>query len=133
MVPRVRCIVERLLLTEGRGLLAIEAEVVPLDRDLLVILRGGRPHIGAIGVGVPRPGLRNPKAVSASSSVLTFPGHKEDDIAKSMAQRLAAALDKKVVVIAGMHWDDLRDDQIAAVVALCDKVTERIITGGEET
>ena len=96
---------------EGR--FKLEALVKPLGPDLLVAVWGGtHPHIGAVALALPRPSLRDKKKTSATSSVLTLLGHKEDETAKMISEALAAALKKNVVVTAGIHWDNLKAEEI---------------------
>jgi hypothetical protein len=95
----------------------IQAEAVWIGEDLLVYIWGGeRPHIGAVAMAEPRPSLADPEVTSASSSVFTYLGHKEDVLAKQAAESLAAALGAKVVVTAGIHWDDLDQAAIETVL-----------------
>jgi len=95
----------------------IEAEAVWVGGDLLVYIYGGEiPHIGAVAAATPRPSLRQPNQRSATSSVLTYVAHKEDDLAKQVAEALATALDTRVVVTAGIHWDDLDRAGIEQVI-----------------
>ena len=54
--------------------------------------------------------------MSTTASVLCYSGHKEDDLAKSAAKKLAAALDTKVVVTAGIHWHNLSAEGIQKVI-----------------
>ena len=111
-----------------RGRFEIFARVQKVGDDMLVILGGGtKPHIGAIGMAHPRPSLRNNRKISASSSVFTFLGHKEDILAKSMSEELAAVLNTKTVVVAGMHWKSLKDSEIVEIEELCRKLTGKII------
>ncbi len=95
----------------------LEAHVRFVGEDLLVAVWGGdRPHIGAVAVAQPRPSLRPPHdEISASTSVICLLGHKEDVFARSAAESLAAALNRPVVVSAGMHWDQISCDGIARV------------------
>jgi len=95
----------------------IEAEAVWIGDDLLVYIYGGdAPHLGAVAAATPRPSLRDSSQKSATASVLTYVGHKEDDLAKQAAESLAAALDTNVVVTAGIHWDDLPAGDIDQVI-----------------
>lgn len=80
----------------------------------------------------PRPSLKEPGSLSATGSVFTFPAHKEDGIAKAMAEELARRLNGRVVVVAGMHWRDLSPEGIEIVEGLCRKVLERIVKMVEE-
>lgn len=90
------------------GSFDLEANVQWLGEDLLVAIWGGeRPHIGAVSVAQSRPSLKNPANLSATASVFCFPGHKEDELAKAASEVLAATLNTRVVVTAGIHWDNL--------------------------
>jgi len=93
--------------------------------DVLVCIWGGeRPHIGAVGAAQPRPSLADASTISATASVLTYLGHKEDDVVKFVSQELAGALETNVVVTAGIHWDDLPKDAIAIIRGRCEEITE---------
>ena len=111
---------------EGR--FKLEASVRILGPDLLVAVWGGtHPHIGAVALALPRPSLRDKKKTSATSSVLTLLGHKEDVTAKTVSEALAAALKKNVVVTAGIHWDNLKPEEIELIIRLTDRLTKKII------
>ena len=93
--------------TEKTSLL-IEARAVQIGTGFLVYIWGGdRPHIGAVAAAQPRPSLAEKNRRSATCSVLTYLGHKEDEVVKLVAERLSAVLDTHVVVTAGIHWDGL--------------------------
>lgn len=110
------------------GRLKVEACCQEIGQDLLISIWGGsRPHIGAVGVAVPRPSLRNPKRWSATSSNFTFVGHKEDTLVRKVSERLAARLMRNVVVVAGLHWDDLNAREIKRVEHLTLRLGERIL------
>jgi gallate decarboxylase subunit D len=111
---------------EGR--FKLEALVISLGQDLLVAVWGGtHPHIGAVALALPRPSLRDKKKTSATSSVLTLLGHKEDVTAKTVSERLASALEKNVVVTAGIHWDNLNPEEIQTIVNMTERLTRKII------
>ena len=106
----------------------VEAEAVRVGDDVLVRIWGGtKPHIGAVAAALPWPSLADAARTSATASVLAFPGHKEDGVAKEAAERLAAALDTTVVVTAGIHWDDLGADGIKAVQTHCSEIVALLI------
>jgi hypothetical protein len=115
-------------ISEKRDSLEIFAEVYELGSDCLVILWGGTiPHIGAVGIAQVRPSLRDPEKVAATSSVFTFVGHKEDVVAKAMSEELARRLARNTVVVAGIHWDALTDENIKHIIAICQRLMERIV------
>ncbi len=87
---------------------------------------GTRPHIGAVAVAVPRPSIADPSTTSATASVLTLVGHKEDDVVKMVSQRLSARLSKKVIVTAGIHWDHLDQNAISEIMENCALLADRI-------
>ncbi len=92
-----------------------------IGRDLLVAIWGGeRPHIGAVALAQPRPSLKDPAAASATASVLCVVGHKEDEVVKKASEYLSAALDTRVTVAAGIHWDNLDEGAIRDVVGNVD-------------
>jgi len=95
----------------------LEGFVKEIGQDLLVAMWGGeRPHIGAVAVAQPRPSLRDESAVSATASVFCYVGHKEDGIAKEAAERLSAALNRNTTVTVGIHWDNIDEAGIRAVL-----------------
>jgi len=53
---------------------------------------------------------------SRSNKRYRFVGHKEDELAKAVSEVLAAALDTRVVVTAGIHWDNLSQEGIQKVM-----------------
>jgi len=113
----------------------LEAFVKEIGRDLLIAVWGGeRPHIGAVAVAQPRPSLRDESLVSATTSVFCYVGHKDDMIAKEAAETISAALDRNVTVTAGIHWDDIDEAGIRAVLEHSRALVNMIIgqmSGGE--
>jgi hypothetical protein len=106
----------------------VEAEAVFIGDDLLVYIWGGeRPHIGAVAAAQPRPSLADPDTVSATASVLTYLGHKEDEVVKRAAEAIAAALDTNVVVTAGIHWDDLSAEAVGIVLSRCKEIVAKLL------
>ncbi|QTA93063.1 hypothetical protein [Desulfonema magnum] len=121
----------------NKGAYDIEAYVRFIGQDVLVAISGGeKPHIGAVSVAQPRPSLRDPEVTSATASVICLLGHKEDALAKSISEVLAAKLNTQVVVTAGIHWDNLTKEGIQTVVqnsrSLLDMILEKIITGSQK-
>ncbi len=119
---------ERISVRSSATTHTVEAEAVRIGGDVLVYIWGGeKPHIGSVAAAQPRPSLADPNKLSATASVLSYVGHKEDKVAKETAETLAAALDTNVVVTAGIHWDDLPPDGIADVVAGCREIAHKLI------
>jgi len=101
-----------------------------VGQDLLVSIWGGiRPHIGAIGIAIPRPSLKNAKKWSATStsSNFTFLGHKEDSMVKIISEKPASLLRRNVVVTAGVRWDRITSNEIKTIQNLTQKLSDRIV------
>ncbi len=104
-------------ITTNQDAYNLEAAVRKIGDDILVAIWGGeKPHIGAVAVAQPRPSLKDSRKVSASASVFCFVGHKEDNLAKTVSEKLASALKTPVVVTAGIHWDNLDAQGIQQVL-----------------
>jgi hypothetical protein len=112
----------------SKGKFTIEGHVQEIGPDILVALWGGtRPHIGAVGIAVPRHSLKDPRKWSATSSTFTFLGHKEDTLVKEISETLAARLRKNVVVTAGLHWNSINSGEIKIIENLTEELSDRIL------
>jgi len=88
----------------GRGRHRVWGTAFLSHGGLAVTLVGGEvPHIGAVAVSIPRPSRADARQRSATTSVFTVVGHKEDELARPFAAELARTLDRTTVVIAGVH------------------------------
>ncbi len=124
---------KRLTAKVSKGRLTIHAFIQKIGQDILVSIWGGtHPHIGAVGMAVPRPSLKDPKKVSATSSNFTFAGHKEDLLSKKISEKIASKLKTNVVVAAGMHWDKLPLNKIETIEELTETLTDLILKKLEE-
>lgn len=123
-----------LTLREASGRVSLTLTAQRLGLDLSVCLFGGDvPHIGAVAVAQPRPSLRNAEENSASCSVITLTGHKEDEPARATALFLAQKLNVAVTVACGIHLHDITLEEIREVMRLCGTLAVRcadeILTG----
>lgn len=110
------------------GAYDLTASVRFIGRDLLVAIWGGeKPHIGAVAVAQPRPSLKDPDATSATASVICYVGHKEDELVKAASEIIAAVLNTRVVVTAGIHWDNLDQNGIDAILKNSKVLVEMIL------
>ena len=71
-----------------------------------------KPHVGAVAIGIPRPSLKDSSKLSATTSVFTLVGHKDDEVARPVAERLAKELNQTVVVVTGVHIEGAKEDDI---------------------
>lgn len=117
-----------IVLKTNEGAYDLEAGVRLIGQDLLIAIWGGeKPHIGAVAVAQPRPSLKDPRLTSATASVICLVGHKEDELAKAAAEILAATLNTRVVVTAGIHWDSLPPEGIQRVIKNSEILVDLIL------
>jgi len=89
--------------------------------DLIVVLTGGdKAHAGAVAVALPY-------KKTACSSVISLPEHKDSDLAKPLAERIAKKTKKRVIMIAGLHIDNATEDDIYQLVKNSEKVVDEFI------
>ena len=105
----------------------LEAWVREAGEDLVVVVGGGqRPHVGCVVLAQPRSPTEGSRNRSASCSVLTIPHHKEEPIARGIAERLAEELGRVVVVTAGVHDDNLDADGVADYLRLGEELGKEL-------
>lgn len=106
----------------------IRMEVIHQGFDLVVRLYGGsRPHVGCVVLSAPRPSLKDPSTLSATSSVLNLPFHQDEVPSREAGERLARELRKSVMVVGGIHYDGLMGSEIEEVLSLCREMTEEVL------
>ncbi len=112
----------------GEGRLRVVGTAQPTGDGVVITLSGGdHPHIGAVGVGIPRPSLRDPQVQSASASVLTVTGHRDDELAKPLAELCARVLGQVAVVAVGVHVDGAGPEEIALLSAHVRQAAEQLL------
>lgn len=107
-------------LVNSAGRLSITLKAISIGDDLLVYITGGSPHMGAVAAGTYTGGM-------ATSSVITMPGHRDDRIVKDAAEKLSKQLKTNVVVVAGIHYDDITIKEINETLRLCDELIDGLV------
>jgi len=93
------------VVAHGRKQLVARVNVV--GDDLVIVIGGGsQPHVGCTVVSVPSRARAN-GGFSPSTSVLSIPPHKEEPIARTVAEAVCSVSGRVVVVTAGVHEDGL--------------------------
>jgi hypothetical protein len=93
----------------GAGRAGVKLELRSQGRDLLLLVTGGKAHVGAVGVwDGPN---RGPESV-----VMELPGHREGPLAGECAQTLGLTSGKSVAAVVGIHQDHATPAEIAAIV-----------------
>ncbi|MEI6125047.1 MAG: hypothetical protein WCQ99_00700 [Pseudomonadota bacterium] len=101
----------------GKGKYRIDAEVRFMGADIIISVWGGtKPHIGTVVISVPRPSLKNPQNISATSSVFNFTGHKDEAVARMFSEKIAAACNRNTVTTAGIHLDSITKNEVRKIL-----------------
>lgn len=100
----------------GRGRTKLRLEVMMVGDDVVVLVNGGEFHVGSVAIGLPRPSLEDPGRVSSTTSIFNIVGHKDDFLAKPLADELAAETERTIVVVAGFHLPGITPTEINEVL-----------------
>lgn len=107
----------------GKGRCRITAEARAIGEDLVVSIWGGsKPHIGSVVIAVPRTSLRRSLMTSSTCSCFNFPGHKDELVARMIAEKIAASKNKNTVVTAGVHIDNIKRAEIRKIIKNTDSL-----------
>jgi hypothetical protein len=104
--------------TISRLILVLESKVI--GDDLLITLTGGKEHIGAAALAYTDSGR-------TTVSVMTAPGHKEEEIAMRGAKIISKALNKTVLFSAGIHLDQISINEIYEIENACVEIIQEYI------
>lgn len=107
---------------------SLEVSAAFVGEDILVCLQGGeRPHLGCVVQTEPRESLTGDGSVSATSSVLNYPGHKDEVVCRYVAEKFSRELKRRVVCTGGFHKDGINVDEIREVQMAVEVVTEKLV------
>jgi len=96
------------LTIESKDRWKITCHLESVGPDLLCRIHGGDHHLGAVA----RSQWIDDKA---TTECLVMEGHREDQIALHSAHRLCRASHRNVVCLAGIHFDDLKQENIQEI------------------
>ena len=108
------------------GQVRLCARCLEAGADWLVLVSGGdSPHVGALSLADPAeaPGVGQlPPGRS-----LSYARHREAELTEPLAAGLAQGLGRKVVVAAGLHWDNFSPELLAQVHAAWQELAGRLL------
>jgi len=104
------------------GRIEIFLEAKQIGEDYLLTLTGGREHVGAVAIG-----LFDEKSQRASSSVITLPGHREEQLALQGARQVSKATKRTTVFVAGIHQDNISPEEITGIVSVSEEMVASFI------
>jgi len=107
----------------------LTARVVTVGSDTVVVVSGGdRPHVGCAVLAVPAPGRSAPTV-----SLLTVPQHKEEPIARSVAEAVCRRRGTVTVATAGVHEEGVDREGIEIYLRLGGELAEAVARRVAET
>jgi hypothetical protein len=116
------------LFSSGLGKHQVTAKVHVLDSGINITLYGGdKTHVGSVVVAIPRPSLQDQSVTSVTSSVINLVGHKDEDVARPLAEKLARTFGQVTVVTAGIHVEKATSEDITVIVQNVDEVMDAMI------
>lgn len=110
------------VLHEGAGRTKVSLSTQSMGDDLIVRLYNSRAHIGAVALSEYHLGEKR-----ASTSVITRFGHRDDSIAHMTAYKICRRLKKPVCAVAGIHLDDITEEEIKQIVRNCEILIDKFI------
>lgn len=105
----------------------ISIKSILVGQDLCIIISGGDiPHIGCVTLSICGESMHS-NSNSCTTSVLNLSGHKDDKVAKYIADKVSPILKRNVVIIGGIHIDNIEQKEIDFILSSSDEIAERII------
>lgn len=129
----------------------IKIDIKEVGDDLLVLVAGGdRPHIGAVSAGISKldgaavsdlagahaaakeaagAELYQGEAGSRKKSglfTLAFPTHRDNFLSDPIASELSKRLNKNVVVLSGVHVDNISKEGIGEIVDMIPDIVNAV-------
>lgn len=109
---------------EGEGRCQIFLTLIDTGNGLQGLLTGGeKPHVGGVVLALPRPSLSG-EGWSSDVYITPVPGHKDVDVARTMAEILAQELMFPVTITSGIHSDHLGPEELTEIIQNCKNITQ---------
>ena len=90
-----------------------------LGADWVLFITGGEPHIGSVACSEK---CRVPEKLWQ----ITLGPHKEGEIVKNAALRLKDIIVGEILVVGGIHYENLNSEQIGLIEKNCEILLERL-------
>ncbi len=103
----------------GEGRTRVTLSSKSLGDDITVFIYNENAHIGAVAVGE-----YDHNEKRASTSVITRSGHKDDTVALKAAYLISRKTKRPCCVIAGIHLDDITEQEIGELLENADSLVE---------
>ena len=93
----------------GDGRTRVHAELYRIGSDILAVLGGAGPHIGAASLSGTEPGDR------VNVSTLAAWGHKEPELTERLSRAIASSTGRRTLTVAGIHLDGITSEEIETI------------------
>lgn len=113
-------------ITKGEGRTKVSLSVYYMGSDPIVYIYNENAHIGAVAIGE-----YDDKTGRASTSVTTRLGHKDDVIAQESAYLISKYTKGPSCVIAGVHLDDITEEEIREFLESTDSLVRDFLKAWE--
>jgi len=114
--------VDKFEVTRGEGRNEVTLSAYHIGHDLVVCIYNQNAHLGAVAIGE-----YDFKEERTSSSVITRLGHKDDEVARQAAHIICKTIKKPVCVIAGIHLDNITQEEIDQLLENVSGVVNQLI------
>ena len=109
---------------EGEGRCQISLTLVDTGNGINGLLTGGeKPHVGGVVLALPRPS-HSGEGWSSDVYITPVPGHKDVDVARTVAETLARELRCPVVITSGIHSDNLEPEELSEIICHCNTLAQ---------
>ena len=95
------------------------ATVFSKESGIIVDISGPNDHLGGIGVGIPY--QRKNGEYSANSHCISFPSHRDGELASSLARIIAKITRFNTIVILGIHIPEITKVQLKEITRLLEE------------
>ncbi len=111
----------------GEGRYQVTISAITTDEGIAVVITGGtKSHVGAVVLSSPRSSLKDNSA-SCDSWIIPLPTHKDDIIAKEIAESFCRQLKVPVSVTAGVHIDNASGDELMLLRQNCQNAGKQLL------
>ncbi|MDY0267348.1 MAG: hypothetical protein RBQ94_06900 [Methanimicrococcus sp.] len=104
------------------GRLTLTLEEKQIGEDISLILTGGKAHIGAVSLAYFDSGTGR-----TTGSVISAPGHKEEEIALFGAKAICKKTKKTVLFAVGIHLDNITLEEIQEIEKACYELIQNYV------
>ena len=91
----------------------VRFQLFQFGRDMILLIGGGMRHIGSVAA-----------SDDGASTIrqFTIAGHKEDQIVKQAVEILSPLISGEILVIGGIHYDNITPEQIRRIQKNCSEL-----------